>query len=271
MGEPAEAWNKAERLAVAGAVAPHLRSQAEQAAKRRVAKVDKDGNVVGYTTLAEVQKALLLTHKIEFDVVEGTRPIEIFCEKCGRPTKVPKKGGIPKQCRKCACPQCVGCGSTMSYLHSTPSFVAKRKGAPPKCTPCKKKDAEAERPRCAGCSKVMGHRQLWQHRVRFKRTDPLRCRKCVDADRRSQPGPPCGVCGKELRKAAKYSVRAKSGKPPMCGDCYRGEARAEVAREKMKADPKFAAKVKRAMRKGATAWSKQCRAKKAPPPIGGGE
>jgi len=111
----AENWNKAQRLAVAAAVAPGLRSVSEKTASRRVAKVDKDGNIVGYTTLAEVQKALLEKQRIEFDVVEGVRPKEVVCQACGRIRKV-DRGPIPAVCRFGCDTRCstVGCEGRIS-------------------------------------------------------------------------------------------------------------------------------------------------------------
>lgn len=93
--------NKAERLALAGAVAPFLRDQSERAASRRVTRVDKDGNVVGYTTLAEVQQGLLRRHEIEIDVAPDERPREFFCQRCGLPSPMPERGAQPKHCSRC--------------------------------------------------------------------------------------------------------------------------------------------------------------------------
>ena len=92
--------NKAERLALAGAVAPVLRDGAAKAKARRVKIVGKDGKVVRVGTLAEVQEGLLAAKKIELEVEDGVRPKEILCA-CGAVRKVPKKGVLPKQCRKC--------------------------------------------------------------------------------------------------------------------------------------------------------------------------
>jgi hypothetical protein len=111
MTDAAEDWNKAERLAVAGAVAPRLRSQDDKTKSRRVALVDKDGKVTGYTTLAQVQKSLLKAREIELDVQDGVRPKEVLCKHCGKTVKVPPKGG------KCGQPPTVcidGCRQTCS-------------------------------------------------------------------------------------------------------------------------------------------------------------
>lgn len=90
------AFNKAERLVIAGAVAPVLRDGAEKA-RRRIVKTHS-GRVV---TLADVQAGLLKAKKIELEVVEGKRPKEIICA-CGAVVRVPKTGGVvPKQCQRC--------------------------------------------------------------------------------------------------------------------------------------------------------------------------
>lgn len=90
--------NKAQRLAVACVVAPTLRALSARAALRRVAKVDKNDKVVGYTTLAEVQKALLLARSIELETQEGVRPKQVICRNCGKCIPV-GRGHLPRVCR----------------------------------------------------------------------------------------------------------------------------------------------------------------------------
>lgn len=104
------AWNLAQRLAVACAVAPSLRVLNEKAGSRRIARVDASGKVVGYTTLAEVQRALLLTQQIELAVAEGVRPQKVVCRNCGRLIQVKRTGPIlPVVCRE-------GCDRTCSTV-----------------------------------------------------------------------------------------------------------------------------------------------------------
>lgn len=91
MTDEGERLNKAERLAVAAAVAPSLRRADERTRQRRIARVDAEGKVTGYTTLGAVQDALLAKHAIEIDVQPGVRAKEIICETCGIPVKVPPK------------------------------------------------------------------------------------------------------------------------------------------------------------------------------------
>lgn len=97
----ADKMSKVERLAVAGAVAPFLREGHEEASSRRVGRLDKDGNCVGYTTWAEVQRAQFARHSIEIDVQPDERPKEFLCGRCGLTDAVPPKGPIPNNCRRC--------------------------------------------------------------------------------------------------------------------------------------------------------------------------
>ena len=89
--------SRAERLALAGAVAPTLRAAQE----RRIARVDADGNVVGYTTHKRLAESLLARQQIEIAVVEGVRPKTVMCEVCGLPAKVTKMGPITKGHKRC--------------------------------------------------------------------------------------------------------------------------------------------------------------------------
>ena len=89
--------SRAERLALAGAVAPTLRAAQE----RRIARVDADGNVVGYTTHKRLAESLLARQQIEIAVVEGVRPKTVMCEVCGLPAKVLKMGVVSKGHSRC--------------------------------------------------------------------------------------------------------------------------------------------------------------------------
>lgn len=74
---------KAERLAIAGAVAPLLRRDADRLA-RRLVKVyrQEDGEVVRETTLLEATRGILRTKEIEFDVVPDPERC-VICRKLG--------------------------------------------------------------------------------------------------------------------------------------------------------------------------------------------
>lgn len=234
-------WNKATRLAVAGLVAPHLRDQSAKAARRRVAKVDKDGKVVGYTTLAEVQQALLHERKIELETVEGVEPKEFFCEECGRPFERPPRT-IRKRCDRCTFLSCTDCGKALPRNYSSPSMRSKGSGSRvPICRPCKMARTAAATPTCSVCAVALLPNSEWQWKRRWGDC-PLMCGVCSRKSR-LLPVPTCGSCGKTLKYSARTSVRVKSGKPPLCRDCYRGDARREVMRDKLATDPAFAEKV----------------------------
>lgn len=142
MSEPAQR-TRAERLAIAGVIAPVVRGQSEQAAARRIYRVDAEGKVVGVTTLAAVQNAVLLAHRLEFDVLDGVRPDTTFCEKCGLPIKPLRNSGkLPKRCRHgegCAKhTKCAGadCSEVAPRKAMTPVAVRRRNGRPWMCIAC---------------------------------------------------------------------------------------------------------------------------------------
>lgn len=237
---PDDEWTKAERLAVAGIVAPRLRSQSERAAKRRVALVDKDGNVVRYTSLAEVQQAVLLQKKIELEVVEGRRQTAIVCEECGAVEKINTKARRQKRCRKCSFLRCEKCDVELPQCYSAPSFVKKRKGRPPLCKTCYAAGRERlPPPTCAVCGKEL-HRG---RRARGQTT--LRCRECVDRARReaTEQKALCVACGKSLGRRAAYQGAKYHAA------CYTSELRRAAFEEKMK-DPEFARKTAENLLKG---------------------
>lgn len=149
-----EDMNKAERLAIARVVAPALRRATAEAHEmygvadakmRRVARVDADGKVVGYTTLAEVQKALLKAHAIEIETVDGARPKDVICELCGKPVKVERKSGrLPRVCRggcerqqTCATERCESVPPKWAFK---PANI-KRRGGPWVCGLCTRRVA----------------------------------------------------------------------------------------------------------------------------------
>lgn len=128
--------NKAERLAVAGAIAPSLRAQSDKLARRRISVEDKNGNVTGYISGAEFQKRLLERAKIELDVTGGKRPKNVFCGECGAVIPVAKRGYPARVCKKCR--SCSDCGVELSAAVSSPSSRQNRKG-PLCCIPCNTK------------------------------------------------------------------------------------------------------------------------------------
>lgn len=174
--------NKAKRLAIAGVVAPFLREGADKALKRRVARVDAEGRVVGYTTLAEVQKALLERATIELAVQPNTPPRETICRVCGRLFSLPAwKRRPPKECDACnprvlrevtknkkasrrsrkqeTCPgwdETAGvCTAHPPSTAFRPAFVKKRQGRPWMCRACaqaKSRDPRTKRAKKAEAS-----------------------------------------------------------------------------------------------------------------------
>lgn len=166
--------NKAERLALAGAVAPTLRNNAAKAKDRKVAKLDKDGNVVGYTTLAKVQEALLAKEKIELAVQDGVRPKKIFCETCGVPFAPPKKGFANRVCRKCREKPCVDCGKPTSARWANETAKDRR------CMECYHKKRRAPPPGlCTDCGTSLGRCSNHPHRIRSRSKDgKARCLAC---------------------------------------------------------------------------------------------
>lgn len=169
--------NKAERLAVAGAVAPSLRSGAERAKARRIAR-EKDGKVVGYTTLADVQRSLLERHKIEIAVTDGKRPKALICERCGLPFPPARKGPPARYCKKCHTAECDDCGAELSGSVLTPSAAAQRVG-PPRCAACtKERRANLPTFHCPQCGCRLSKVIVWRHVHSAPGTPVPRCSRC---------------------------------------------------------------------------------------------
>jgi len=170
---------KVENLAIAGYVAPRMRSQPESVRMRRVGRLDKDGNVIGYTTVEEMNKALLRRQEIEFDVADGVRPKATICKACG--VILPVKKGLPvrDKCKNCRYRKCEVCKQTLSYKHHssgakycsrTCSYPARRKHPINHCTDCKKqlgRHAANGVRRCIDC-----------HRSQAKHPKEVKCIEC---------------------------------------------------------------------------------------------
>lgn len=171
--------NKAQRLEVAGHIAPSLREQALLARGRRVAVIDASGNVVAYVSLADVQAGVLKRAAIELDVANSVRPELIFCKDCGVPVLVKagrkRASKIPSKCLRCKLGSCVDCGALLSsgakYMNAVRCRVCA--GTAPK-----------PRTQCADCGKP-----TYQASVR--------CKPCNTA-RITVPRPQCATCGKTL-------------------------------------------------------------------------
>jgi hypothetical protein len=247
-----EPKNLIERLSVAGAVAPVLRSQDEKTRTRRVTRVDADGNVVGYTTLEAVQKALLQRDRIEFDVAGGERPTRLICPECGGIMLAKKKGKERTRCDACTHPRCHACGTRARSIKpagtretyqcnacvlkkrreaaTEPTFAVcadcgleKTRSSSQRCRDCaSRKMREVVRHRCEGCDKVMTR----------KRNGRCICLKCVHAMRR-KPRPSC-ACGKTISRGAfaPSAVAKRNGKAPTCGSCRKVAPRRAAATRK---------------------------------------
>lgn len=204
-------WNKAARLGVAGVVVPRLRGQNPKSAHRRVARVDSEGKVVGYITLAELQESLLQQRAIEVEVVDGVRPPEYLCQACGRTSPAPEHGGeMPKLCAICRSPPCVDCDKPIrngGYQRSV------------RCRTCRIKFQSKELAllNCSVCATELTRSASisWHNRDPSK----ARCRRCADAAR-AAPDLACTECGKPLG----HSVRSRAAKQTvtsLCGACWR--------------------------------------------------
>ena len=185
------ASSKLARLGVAAIVAPSLRINADRAKRRRVGRVGADGEVVGYTTLAEVQEKVLEAAKVEL-AVEGARPTVVPCAICGMPAVVRRKAKIELQrCPSCARPaRCDGCGKGL-VPHVARRQLRRGPGAPLRCRAC------------------------WLA-ARREGADLV--------------GRGCARCGVELSRTV-VSYSARRGKLPTCRGCYRGEARREASKK----------------------------------------
>lgn len=175
---------KAERLAVAAAVAPSLRAAPEEVRTRRVAIVDKDGNVVGYRALVDVQKEILKARAIELEVQPDTRPKTVVCVGCGKVVRTKPIGRLPERCQACVRGKCTKCGKVLAVGRTRPSS---------KCRGCagiaKRKPSV-----CAVCGKAIA-------RVRkSKQSSVRRCLECVR--RAKKPDNRCMDCGARIARVS---------------------------------------------------------------------
>lgn len=179
-----------EALAIAGYVAPRLRSQPEAVRMRRIGRLDKDGNVVGYTTLGDAQKALLKRQEIEFDVADREKSKYIKCRLCGILSRRPKGGGRANLCSLCSVPKCGRCGVNVERKRLTPSKLKRTKGAV-RCFACFKAQVKP-RPTCIDCGKLLS--------ASASQKKTKRCWQCNGVANRKvhPPKPKCVDCGKQL-------------------------------------------------------------------------
>jgi len=129
------------RLEAAGLVAPIVRGMDETTLRRRVHTYDREtGEPVREVTVRQLIGGLAKVTALEVEVIEGKRPTEVPCERCGKPVAVAKVGGIPRFClsnlggcfRQTVCP--CGCGRTPPKQAFDPWQLAARRGGPWVCT-----------------------------------------------------------------------------------------------------------------------------------------
>lgn len=207
--DDATKMSPAERLALAGQVAPVLRRRAGSG--RKITTVDRDGKPVRVIDDVELARSILKRSEIEFSVANGKRPKVINCA-CGAVVPVKRKAAIPKQCRTCKTrggAQCAGCGGTISKASA---FTAKKKGREPRCRKC--------------FAKSLKGRQVKQL---LKVSTAKKNKAAEDAKKDAK----CRVCGKGLRvqSVARASVsRREYPDGRRCKACAR-EAAIETWRD----------------------------------------
>ncbi len=204
LAEDEPKMSKAERLALAGAVAPEMRRDAERLQRRKVIKYNQQTEeVTGYTTGAEALKGVLRAIGIEFDVT-GKRPKMAICTRCGKPRKVKPNAPVPKLCLDCVTPPCVDCGT--KCRPQAGYGVGGKKNL--RCNPCAWK-ARRNRVPCATCGKELG--QAAAYRAQHEGYTP-RCRACFFASKTHCP------------KGHDFSVTGK-GTQGRCRECCREDNR----------------------------------------------
>lgn len=192
-----DSMKKIERLAIASYAAPRLRS----AHGRKVATLDKDGNIVRYVDLVDVQASLLGKEAIEFDV-EGKRPEKALCGRCGDIIDVPARGGLKCFCHACSArPYKCGGGCGRPSHHEAVT-----------CLSCRKASKEVTLT-CYRC-----RRNFKRMPFRIEDTEKVYCSKaCIREEL-----PKCFDCGASLSKGvmSKRCVENRKGRPPKCRPCY---------------------------------------------------
>lgn len=176
--------NKAERLAVAGAVAPSLRRNAERAQARRVARVDAGGNVVGYSTLADVQRSMLERAKIEIAVADGRTPERYVCSRCNLIRRFRRgQNREVKICEDCRVVTCVSCGAD---LHARAAYLRTASKGASRCVDCYRARGGCGRLGCVDCGKLLSKSASSPSHPSRLAGIPPRCQKCHGAANRDE-------------------------------------------------------------------------------------
>lgn len=169
--------SRAERLSLAAAAAAPLRTHAADAARRRVGLLDHGGNVVGYTTLLEVQKQLTARHALEIEVQPDEKPREVVCVRCGLPAPVPTVGRPPQFCVRCKSARCHDCGGPLSAGASSPARNAALAGKPRYCVECLLRRQRENRVPCSACGELLNAKASSKARCAGT-TQTVKCRPC---------------------------------------------------------------------------------------------
>ncbi len=193
-----------DRLSEAGEVAPLIRRAAMR--PRRVALVNADGEVTGYTTNVDIARALLAKREIEIDVLPGRREMERMCVNCGQEFPLTKRAPHQRVCPR-GCPCAAGCGTRVGHMR----VIALRSlGVPANCQECRDRVRvqQAAVVACDACGSL------------FSRLGKaILCGRC-----------PCVTCGAVLPRS-QVATRRYAGRPLECSACLAAhESRSERQR-----------------------------------------
>lgn len=218
-----ERMNKAQRLALAAEVAPSLRAQSERASRRVVKVYDQaTGAVVRHATLADVQRGILETAKIELECGEGKKPTHVPCELCGKPIRAGKRvsrktcrGGCDRQ-QTCAGAKGQRCDAYPPEHAWSRCAVARRNGAPWRCARCTRLHKQRELPFCGGCKRLLNRHDIRMcldcyMSSRHKSVPPTACKHGhpwpENRRTRADGGYCCAACSREASR--RYSSKKR--------------------------------------------------------------
>lgn len=129
--------SKQQRLLIAGAVAPRLRSRLSS--RRRINVINADGEVVRKISDAELAMGVLKTASIEFQLDEPieTAALTNECVVCGRLTERRKRGRGKRssKCIECKNGKCSDCGAI--FTSESTLRTALKRGTTPRCASCR--------------------------------------------------------------------------------------------------------------------------------------
>lgn len=172
-------FSEAERLMLAAAIAPSLRSMPEAQRMRRVA-LERDGVVVGFITVGELQDKLLERYALDCDRhIEGS---DAPCRACGRAVgqSTNRRGARRKFCG-------VHCQRLFACIGYACIRCGKQATAKPACSPenyrCLECHNEIAKPkRCPSGHEITPENSFFSGRKKRKRF----CRPCRQAQKTAQ-------------------------------------------------------------------------------------